>query len=632
MKKNTFLPLALLCLALQNVSGQEKSAMALSNPMPEAGKPLTIVYDPAGTFMQGKQPVNITISFYRSDRERASAVRPDTVIAVGTKWQFSVNVPATASAFFITAEADYTTDANHGKGYVFQVYKNGKPVERSFGSLALLYTGGARTGVKPDSAKALDLMRKELALYPGLKKEFADTWYGLLLSTKNAADKKLYDKGIDSLLHTGKEKDMGIVMRIYYKTNNKAAADSIVALARERFPRGDYALNTYINNSYNEKDPAKKVELYNAIPAKFDAAVIAEDKIGLDYFRNSIAMAYADAGDIDKALAYTNMVESRFWRAQAYIGMAQWLMKKKERLDVAADLIKKSIDDAYEFRTTRKYEEGADFAALGYGGYCSMYAQLLYDKKDYAGALKYVELAYANSHKDNPAINETYGLVLSAMGRQQEAMALMEDMIKNGRGTPSVKDNLKAVYVKLKGSDAGYDAYLASLQTALLAKVKEDLAKQMISIAAPAFALKDMEGKTVSLSSLKGKTVVVDFWATWCGPCKKSFPAMQMAVNRFKNNPDVVFLFIDTWENVPDASAMVKEFISTNKYSFQVLFDTKPAGSEKFVAEKFSVSGIPTKFVIDKNGNIRFRFTGFSGDDAAAVEEIATMIEYAAKG
>ncbi|MBS1567094.1 MAG: TlpA family protein disulfide reductase, partial [Bacteroidetes bacterium] len=279
-----------------------------------------------------------------------------------------------------------------------------------------------------------------------------------------------------------------------------------------------------------------------------------------------------------------------------------------------------------------KYEENADFAALGYGSYASMYAQVLYKKKDYAGALKYVQVAYDRSHKDNPEINETYSTVLSAMGRNQEALAIIEDMIRNGRSTPAMRDSLKVVYVRVKGSDAGYDAYLASLQSALVNRVKQDLAKQMISVAAPAFALKDMDGNLVSLASLKGKTVVVDFWATWCGPCKKSFPAMQMAVNRFKNNPDVVFLFVDTWETVPDPTIPVKEYISSNKYTFNVLFDSKPAEGRKFVSEKFNVSGIPTKFVIDKNGNIRFRFTGFSGDDTAAVEELATMIEYASKG
>jgi len=618
---------------LQNASGQEKSAMTLSNPKPEAGERLTIVYDPAGTFMQGKEAISITISFFRSDRSRATDVKPDTVITVGKKWTFSIDVPATASAFLIKPDADYVVDANNGNGYTYAICKNGRPVEQSAGSLGLIYSGAAkRAGIKPDSVKALSLMRQELAGWPGLKTAFADTYFSLLFKSPQEGDKKLYDKGMDSLLHAGKESDMGIAMRVYYKTDNKAAADSIVALAREKFPRGEYAMTNYINNSYNEKDPVKKVALYNAIPQKFDAAVIAGNTIGMDYMRNSIAMAYAEAGDVDKGLVYTYKVESRFWRAQAYIGMAQWLLKKNENMDVAAELIKKSIDDAYEFMTTRKNEDGADFAALGYGGYCSMYARLLYDKKDYAGALKYVEVAYANSHKDNPSINETYGLVLSAMGKHQEAMALMEDMIKKGRATSSVKDNLKSVYIKLKGNDAGYDAYLASLQTAMLARVKEDLAKQMISVAAPAFALKDMEGKTVSLSDLKGKIVVVDFWATWCGPCKKSFPAMQLAVNRYKNNPDVVFLFVDTWENVPDASAMVKEFISINKYSFQVLFDTKPAGGEKFVAEKFNVSGIPTKFVIDKNGNIRFRFTGFSGDEAAAVEELSAMIAFASKG
>lgn len=623
----------LLCqmLAGQIAAAQEKSAMTLSNSQPEAGKVLTVVYDPAGTILQGKETVNVTVGIYRSDRSRAIDIKPDWFKEEGKKRTFGFTVPATASAFFITAEADHTVDANNGKGYIYQVYQNGKPVERSFGSLGLAYCDGRRLGIRPDSIKALALLRQELALFPGLKREFADTYFSLLWATDRDDNKKMVTAGIDSLMHTGKEDDMNIVMRTYFRIKNKTAADSVAALAREKFPRGKYALINYINNSYSEKNPDKKVVLYEAIPAKFDADAIADGMVSMDYIREDIAQTYYRAGNFEKAIEYIYKVESRIWRGQAYVALARELVKKNEHLEVAEKLLKQSIDDAKEFMTTRKEEEGADFAVLGYGTYCSIYGELLYNLKKYTEALTYVEDAYNRSRKDDPEINAAYANILSALGKEKEAMTMMEDMIKKGKAMPGIKEQLKNIYIKAKGSDAGYDAYLASLQAAMVTRVRTELASQMINKAAPAFALKDMEGNTVSLAGLKGKTVVVDFWATWCGPCKKSFPAMQLAVNRFKNNSNVVFLFVDTWEHVPDARSMVKEFINNNKYSFQVLFDTAPVSGQKFVAEQFNVSGIPTKFVIDKNGNIRFRFTGFSGDESAAVEELSEMIRLADK-
>ena len=106
---------------------------------------------------------------------------------------------------------------------------------------------------------------------------------------------------------------------------------------------------------------------------------------------------------------------------------------------------------------------------------------------------------------------------------------------------------------------------------------------------------------------------------------------MQRTVNKFKDNPDVVFLFMDTWENDSNRVQKVTDFIAKNKYTFNVLYDDPKAkeGNEFVVVENFKVEGIPTKFVIDRNSNIRFKSVGFSGSADATVNELTAMIDMA---
>jgi peroxiredoxin len=101
---------------------------------------------------------------------------------------------------------------------------------------------------------------------------------------------------------------------------------------------------------------------------------------------------------------------------------------------------------------------------------------------------------------------------------------------------------------------------------------------------------------------------------------------MQKAVDKYKNDKEVVFLFVDTWERVPDPAKTAGDFIASKNYTFQVLLD-----NENTVVSSFGVQGIPTKFVLDGQGKIRFTSVGFSGSEDGLVEELSLMVESARK-
>ena len=108
-------------------------------------------------------------------------------------------------------------------------------------------------------------------------------------------------------------------------------------------------------------------------------------------------------------------------------------------------------------------------------------------------------------------------------------------------------------------------------------------------------------------------------------PSKKagpSFPGMKTAVENHRGDPDVVFLFVNSWERVEDWKSNAAEFIKANDYPFRVLLDT-----DNKVIESFKVEGIPTKFFIDREGRIRFKNIGFGGNTDQMVEEIGLIIE-----
>jgi peroxiredoxin len=159
-------------------------------------------------------------------------------------------------------------------------------------------------------------------------------------------------------------------------------------------------------------------------------------------------------------------------------------------------------------------------------------------------------------------------------------------------------------------------------------------ADSMLNDKAPDFVLKDINGKTVSLADYKGKVLILDFWATWCVPCRESFPATQKVLNKYKDDPAVSFLFIDTREKTDNYVDLIKKFLDENHYTFKVVLDEKgPDGIQNKMYKQYVMPGIPTKFIIDKNGVIRFKVIGFNPNltEEDIMKELSEMIEAARK-
>jgi peroxiredoxin len=139
--------------------------------------------------------------------------------------------------------------------------------------------------------------------------------------------------------------------------------------------------------------------------------------------------------------------------------------------------------------------------------------------------------------------------------------------------------------------------------------------KAVATASAPDFTLQDLSGKKVHLADLKGRVVLLEFWATWCPPCRAEIPAMERLHAQYGSKGlTVLAIALDEggWDGV-------KAFAAERKISYTVL-----RGSDD-VSSKYMVRLIPSTFLIDKEGNIRKQFMG-GGSDTSVEQEIKALL------
>jgi thiol-disulfide isomerase/thioredoxin len=590
---------------------------------PKPGDEITVTYTPDSTGLKNASNVKLMAYSYSIDLDQT---KQSDMVKTVDGWRGKFKVPESSKGVLIKFKDGDDIDNNNKLGYLINLYDaagNVLPGSYAGYATAIYSWGSYYLDMDRNFDSSLYYFKKDFAKNPSIKYDYLDPFLGTATKMNQDNATAVILKELSGFQSEAKsEKDYALLANWYDKGGLQNRADIYKKLLEEKYPGSEFVQREKYEAFYKESDIKKKLRMLQEFEEAYPNSKYLSrfyDVIANYYLQSSRYITLRDfmENNADKPSIYrfysvaTKMLDNNKYPLIA-------LNIANLGVDRARAEVNNPSDKKPNYQSEQEWKEDRE-SMLGMNLYA--YAEAFYKlgKPDKAEApLK--EAGELTKGKDED-INELYAKVLIANGKNDMAMKEIENHVKQGKATPAMKSMLKTIYIKKNGSAEGFNSYLAQFESLAKQLLVAKLEKQIFKKPAPLFTLKDLDGKKVSLKSLKGKTVILDFWATWCGPCKASFPAMQKAIEQYKNNDNVKFLFIDSWENVDDKRENAVEFLNETNYPFRVLLD-----EDNKVIEDYRVSGIPTKFVIDKEGNIRFMAVGFSGNTDELVDEISTMI------
>lgn len=574
----------LAVLAVSETYAQQR--VVITPEYPERGQTVTITYDPSApgaTIPPADSPVTVVFSYsnFYNQAWRMNMQRN------GNKWTTSfVLADYSTFATFYLESGEAIDKPAKDRHYEITVFKNKMPVKDV--SLYKGYSMSAQMGKSPLLAdKQAALYKEELSHYPDNYEAKLRLLTYQINKAATAKEKEQFRTQAHQVIadkFNAAPTDRGNINKVtmgYLIIGENTRLDSIRKVIRERYPASAVGRELMTEEVAKGKDTARQITFFEN-ELKKETAANSESFTGM---HDVLFKYYSVKKDSNKVLYHarfmTNEKENPY-KLLTWQEIAQTLLDNSLALDSARGYAQRALDSAgsYPVGVIRYFPE------TGY----------IYPAVDDS-------TRQATIHKGSGHLLSILGLIAMKQGHLAAADKYMEQAIDEYAGKETL-DNAAAFYQHTNNATK-----LAQLEVfrkkMLIAKVK----KQRMNKPAPLLnTFVDMKGQPVSAASLKGKVILIDFWATWCIPCMQEMPYLQKLYDQYKQHPDVVFMITNS--GAKNTLADAQGWSGNKKYTFPVYYNTDPA-----IGDKFRFNIIPASYLINKDGNIIFTNIGFEGPE-----------------